>query len=104
MLMFKLGDFKFQDFQRRTNVAVFGQLLLGLFDKVLHFIQLAACDAAMNGHAIKRNKGTAFFFSHRGSAFLYFYFLECSSLAISIFNASRAARTSPCSLKCCSAC
>src|SRR5438105_5767717 len=69
MLMFKLGDFKLQDFQRRTNVAIFGQLLLGLFDKALHFIQLAAGDAAMNGHAIKRNKRTAFLLRH-GSDFL----------------------------------
>src|SRR5437763_12576480 len=96
MLMFKLGNFKLQDFQRRANVAIFGQLLLRLFDKVLHFIQLAAGDAAVNGHAIKRNKRTAFLLSHGSTCLSVFlsskFFFSCkeykSSLATfpSLFN------------------
>src|SRR6266481_2449288 len=86
---------------------MFPQVLLSFLNKLLHLAQISPCNAVMNGYAIQRARGNVRMgFSHK--QFLsslpeqnqYFLF---SNLAISTFRASSAARTSPCSAKCCSA-
>src|SRR5438874_8985013 len=89
VFMLEFGNFNLERFKSCADVAIFGQMLLGLLGKLLHLIQLSASDTAMNSDTIKRNNRT-FWFSHRRPAFLYFStVLSSSGTEQSQYNAAR---------------
>jgi len=53
--VFKFGDLDFQSFERRSNIAMFSQVLLSFMHQFFHLIQISPCDAAMDGYSIEWN-------------------------------------------------
>jgi hypothetical protein len=54
MLVFELGDFALQHFERRPDVAVLLDVILGFLQQIFHLLQIAAGNAVMDGYRVER--------------------------------------------------